>query len=174
MFIEPGFVKNLSAPLLNIQLWGNYTATGVPNVWLCAGFILNTYDFNPGNVTGICSAAGTSYQWGFSFLLLLLVCILNLVFAAIVYGLWMDARRNAVTPRKREKKVHPTGMVEWRVVDHPSAMKSVMAIAAQAMNDHGDEVFQWNSKKLNKDVWRGKKGMRARKPFSDGDEAGEQ
>lgn len=163
-----GFVTHLTAPLLNIQLWGNQSDTNKPNVWLCNGLIINADDFNPGNVTGICNAApnvftGTSYQWGFSFLLLLFVCILNLIFAALMYGLWLDTHRHIMTTARREKKISANGTETWREVDYPTMMSSIMHMAAQARADHGDEVFEWSSKKLKKEVWRGKSGIRARK-----------
>ena len=87
----------------------------------------------------------------------------------------MEARRNSCTPRQREKKIHPgNGEVHWKAVDYPSTINSVMFIANQARSDYGDEVFEWHSKKLSKEVWGGKKGLRARKPVCRRDSAGDQ
>lgn len=178
MYTELGdVVAHLDPPLLDIQLWGTNATTGRPNYWLCAGRIINVHDFDTGNVTGICNAVpnvftGTSYMWGFSFLLLFLVCVLNLVFAAIVYGLWIDARRCSLTPQRWRKKSFPNEVVQWKAVDYPSTMTSVMTIAAQARAAHGDQVFEWNSHELNKTLWRRhwktkqKGGFGARNPGS--------
>lgn len=68
-----------------------------------------------------------------------------------------------------QKVDRASGVVQWRTIDYPSTLNSVMQIAAQARSDHGDEVFDWPSRKLNKEVWRGKEGIRARKPVADGD-----
>ena len=87
----------------------------------------------------------------------------------------MEARRNSCTPRQREKKIYPgNGEVHWKAVDYPSTINSVMFIANQARSDYGDEVFEWHSKKLSKEVWGGKKGLRARKPVCKRDSAGDQ
>lgn len=60
-------------------------------------------------------------------------------------------------------------------MDYPSIMTSVMTIAAQAKADHGDQVFEWNSHELNKNLWRRrgktkeKGGFRATNPEHDQD-----
>lgn len=161
---------HLEPPLLNIQTYGNNSATGIPDVWLCNNMILYQKDFNAGNITGICKPAinpwtGTEYQWGFSFLLLFIVCTMNLVFAVLMFTLWITARRSAPARSKAREKTVGTRErpATWRRSHFPSVMSSVVAMAGQVREDHGDEVFGWSAETLRSRVWDSKEGVRMRR-----------
>jgi hypothetical protein len=158
---------NLTSPMLNIQLWGTNESSGIPNVWLCDGLILNTKDFptdgrgRSGNLTGMCNA-GNEYQWGFSYLMLLLVCILNFIFTAMMYGLWIEAHRNDSRNMYIEQKSSKSKDGEKEDAS-PSLLKDALFLASQAEEQYGQEIREWSSRKLQKTVWDGKKGMRLRR-----------
>ena len=165
-FAGGSYPVNLEPPLLDINLWGINETSGIPNFWVCKNLALTTASFNDfgwtysWNVTSYCTA-GSTYQWGFSFLLLFIVCVLNFFFAATMYGLWIEAHRHRKFRPKREKKVWPSGKVEWRDSHYPSMLSSATNIVRQAEKHYGDAVTSWSSRQLDDVVWRGKKGMRA-------------
>ncbi|KAK5127101.1 hypothetical protein LTR85_008461 [Meristemomyces frigidus] len=157
---------HLDTPMLDFRLFGTNASSGLPNVWMCEGVALKTVDFSiygyatSHNVTGFCQA-GNTYQWGFSFLLLFLVCILQVIFAAIMYALWIEARRNSYTAHRRVKRVFSNGRVERSSKYYPSVMGHTTNMIAQAERAYGDGIKAWSTTKLDKTVWRGRKGMRA-------------
>ena len=140
-----GYYHNLSAPLLDIQTWGT-ASDGLPNVWLCNGMILQTEDLHSGNVTGICNAGGDGYQWGFSFLLLFFTCLLQFLWGAIMYGLWLQARRGAGAERSQAAE---------NMAEKPSVLASAVAMVSQAEQQYGEDIKGWTSKELEKVVWKG-------------------
>lgn len=139
-------IKDLGPPLLNIQLFPADT-------WLCGDLIVHTSDLLADDATGICTA-GSQYQWGFSFLLLFLVCILQFIWAAAMYALWIDVQRNS---DKSGADRDTAFTVEAAM--RPTLLKSAIAIASQAEQQYGAEVKGWTSRKLERVVWRGKKGI---------------
>ena len=155
---------SLEPPLLNIDVLGN-NAHGSPAAFKCPSFptslVFHTWQINKGGENGISAlcTAGSSYQWGFSFLLLLIVCILNLIFAAMMYGLWVDARRQGNLKTNRERVAEYSGGPTLSL-NSPSNLRSALDIAKQAELQHGKEVHDWPSWKLEGIVWRGSKGIR--------------
>ena len=154
---------SLEAPLLNIDVLGE-NAQGSPAGFKCPGFptslVFHTWQINKGGENGISAlcTAGSNYQWGFSFLLLLIVCVLNLVFGAAMYGLWADARRQG-SLRTEEEVMSNSGGHGTRSLNSPSNLRSALDIAKQAELQHGKEVHDWPSWKLDRVVWRGNKGI---------------
>lgn len=116
---------------------------------------------------GICTS-GLYYQWGFSFLLLFIVAVLNLIFAAMLYGLWIDARRNGnvrgamevVEARRSAQGNDP--LTRYRMVNTPSHLRNVLNMADQAERCYGRDVREWPSWKLREKIWSGEEGMRVR------------
>lgn len=150
----------LEPPLLNIDVLGK-NAQGAPKALVCGGFPFFTKDINAvgeNAVSALCTA-GSSYQWGFSFLLLLIVSILNLAFAATMYGLWVDVRRKGDLKTKRES-VLASGRREDCPMNTPSSLRSALDISRQAEVQYGKDVHDWPSWKLDRVVWRGNKGIR--------------
>lgn len=163
-----GTAVQLGPPLLDIQLWGNNLTTGLPNTWLCNEYILPTSSFSNGggyshasNITGVCTA-GPYYQWGFSFLLLFSVCILNLLFAATMYALWIDARRNRRRPLKFKEVVIPEtgGKARLEKDEKRYLMADAFELVTQVEREYGSKVREWGPTKLRTVVRKGKKGMR--------------
>ncbi|KAJ4146870.1 hypothetical protein LMH87_001429 [Akanthomyces muscarius] len=163
----------LDAPMLNIEVWPFDEATNMPSAWLCNDLIIKTADLNSHkNVTGICTSVNSNYQWGFSYLILLIVCILHLLFAVIMYALWLEARRCSVdaisawrrTPLRcgADDASLKTQDLVRKAAARPSIMTSAIAIVSQAEQHYGANVSSWTNSKLNKRVWRGSKGMQAR------------
>lgn len=159
----PNYVVNFSAPMLNIQTWGLNNKTGAPNYWLCDEVILNADSLDTGNnVTGLCTAS-TSYQWGFSFIILIIICALNFTFAIVMYGLWIEAR-NHKSVGLNEYAGGDSGDASGSMTrtDAPSLLKDVMLIASNAEKQYGEEVKGWSSEKLHQRVWKGQNGIQAR------------
>ena len=157
----------LDAPMLDFRVYGTNESSGLPNTWICDGVTFNTVDFtNLGgspyaNITVICQA-GSDYQWGFSFLLLFIVCVFQMLFAAIMYGLCIEARRNSLTTQYRIERVDPwNGHVHHAPKYYTSVMGHATNMVAQAEKAYGDDIKVWSTKKLDNTVWRGKRGMRA-------------
>lgn len=166
-FDEGGATLELDAPLLNIQVFGDNETSGLPNVWLCDGLVLPTikfanYEYASGspNITAFCQA-GNVYQWGFSYLLLFFVCILNFIFAVIMYALWIEARHESVTTTRMVRGAVASGGREWEKADYPTIMSHATNMVKQAEDAYGDQVRSWTAKKLDEVVWEGEKGMRA-------------
>ena len=155
----------LAPPLLNIDVLGK-NAQGAPKAFLCGEYMYSmplwTKNINEGGADGVSAlcTAGSHYQWGFSFLLLLIVSILNLVFAATMYGLWVDVRRNGNL--KTVEKVAPPMRAgkETAPVNAPSHLRSALEISKQAELQYGEDVHDWPSWKLDSAVWHGRKGIR--------------
>ena len=157
------YLVNLSAPMLNIQTWGVNNKTGAPDYWLCDQIILNADSLNTGtNVTGLCTAS-TSYQWGFSFIILIINCVLNFTFTLVMYGLWIEARRHKPVSLN-EDAGSDSGDESGSVTrtDAPSLLRDVMLIASNAEKRYGEEVKGWSSAKLHERVWKGRNGLQAR------------
>jgi hypothetical protein len=156
---DENFVINLSSPMLNIQLWDK--VSHLPNVWICNGLILNTHDFGyhglpSGNLTGSCSG-GSEYEWGFSYVMLLIVCILNLIFATMMYELWLEAHRNGTVNMFKEReriKYNAQNQIQSREYIHeeenPSILKDAVLIASYAEQQYGQDIKVWSSSKLRK------------------------
>jgi hypothetical protein len=151
----------LDLPLLNIDVLGK-NSQGAPKPFGCSSSVaFYTKNINEGGENGISAlcTAGSSYQWGFSFPLLLIVSILNLVFAATMYGLWVDVRRNGDLKTIRVYVRAPGG--GWnRSLNTPSSLRSSLDISKQAELQYGKDVHDWPSWKLDSLVWRGNKGIR--------------
>lgn len=152
---------NLSAPLLNMNPWGSNTSTGMPNYWLCDTLILSTASITSGtNVTGTCTA-NASYQWGFSFLILFIVCILDFAFALLMYSLWVVARRQKPRTLHRDTEAGDE-VASIDLSEPPSLLRDVMVIASNAENRYGEEVKGWSTAKLEQRIWKGRDGLQAK------------
>jgi len=149
--------------MLDIQLVG--TTSGLADLWACDTAALRTEwftnygDSQTANVTAYCSA-GSNYQWGFSFLLLFFVCIAQCLFAIIMYSLWIDAKWHLQTRTGMYRKATPKGWAAWETADYSSTLSHATNIVRQAEDAYGD-VTSWSASKLDRVVWRGRKGMRA-------------
>ena len=163
-------VIHLDAPMLNIEVWPVDEVTNIPSAWLCSGLTVKTADISSQrNVTGICTAVDTNYQWGFSYLILLFVCIMHLLFAIIVYTLWLEANRYDVAAAivLRETAWHRNADADdcetydpvRKAAARPSILTSAIAIVGQAEQHYGAKVGMLTSHKLRKRVWGGNKGM---------------
>jgi hypothetical protein len=156
-------IVNLSAPMLNIQTWGVNKTGGGPGYWLCDKIILNSESLNTGtNVTTLCTAS-TSYQWGFSFIILIIICVLNFTFSIIMYGLWIEARMHkpvSSNGHAGSDDGDESGAIPQ--TDTPSLLGDVMLIASSAERQYGEEVTGWSSAKLRERVWKGRNGLHAR------------
>ena len=157
----------LAPPVLNIEVLGT-EASGAAKAFICNldGFFGSNPVFfytrqinkeGPDGISALCTSAAY-YQWGFSFLLLFIVCILNLLFAATMYGLWIDTRRDT-NIQAVETDFSATDRV--RGATYPNHLRSVLEITSQAEKEYGEQIRKWPSWKLDKVVWRGKKGMKA-------------
>jgi hypothetical protein len=157
------YIVNFSAPMLNIQTWGVNNKTGAPNYWLCDTIILNADSLNTGtNVTGLCTAS-TSYQWGFSFIILIIICVLNFTFTIVMYGLRIEARRHkpvSLNEHAGSDSGDASGLIT--LTDAPSLLRDVILIASNAENQYGEEVKGWSSAKLDECVWKGRNGLQVR------------
>ena len=154
----------LNSPLLNIEVLGN-NDQGAPKAFKCPGFptdlVFDTHQINQGYENGISAlcTAGASYQWGFSFLLLLIVSILNLLFSVMMYALWVDARRGGNLKTREEVFTGPHGGRQSGSLNNPSNLRSALDISRQAELQYGREIHEWSTWKLDNVVWRGKKGI---------------
>ena len=162
--ISGGRHFDIPRPMLDIVLFGKDESSGLANVWFCEDQVyaihnFTNYDPYNGTVTAICQA-GNAYQWGFSFLLLFLVCIAQSLFAIIVYALWIEAHRNMAIPPRKLKRKYPSGIEEWEDVDYPSTLSHAVNMVRQAEEVYGDGVKLWSARRLDDVVWRGKEGMR--------------
>lgn len=152
---DSGSPINLDPPLLSISTWPDnpphYTH------WQCGSEYLTTSQITftlPSTVAemsateidalrfGQCQA-GSSYAWGFSFLLLLTVCIVNLVVVIVMYVLWLSIR----TSRKSDEK-----SARYLVVD-------AITLASQAQRQYGPDALSWDARTIKKRVIDGKRGM---------------
>ena len=153
-----GDQKDVTSPLLDIQTWGSNHTTGLPDVWLCDTRIVKTKDIDitlsstPHINTIITCNAINKYQWGFSFLLLFIVCVLQFIWAAMMYELWIEARRNDNSRVERSQSAQ-------NVADKPSLLVSAVAIVSQAKQQYGKGIKVWSSEELNNSVWNGSMGM---------------
>lgn len=164
-----GDTVHLDSPLLNIEIWGVDNATGLPRGWLCDGIAVMTSNFSnfktdleglySANATGFCQA-GSEYQWGFSFLLVFITCVFQLLYAISMYSLWIEARRNSSTALRGWREVYAPGDFRWRGADWPSVMSHAVNMVRQAEEGYGEEIKSWSAKRLDKVIWRGSKGMR--------------
>lgn len=160
---DTGSLINITSPMLNIQRYGVNNQTGEPDFWFCNGdIIVSTESLTGGNVTGICSAV-SDYQWGFSFIILIIVLVLNFTFAIVMYALWIQARRHE--PINLHEGSGSDGRAAYGSVvsdEAPSLLSDVMLIAGQAERHYGDQVKGWSTSTLKERVWNGKKGLRIR------------
>lgn len=160
-----GSFITLDPPLLNIEVLGK-NAQGAARAFVCSGAMNSvaffTRNINQGGDNGVSAlcTAGSKYQWGFSFLLLLIVSILNLAFAATMYGLWIDVRRNGDLKTIDEPDPASARGEGTRPLNTPSNLRSALDISKQAELQYGKDVHDWPSWKLNRVVWRGNKGIR--------------
>ena len=151
---------DLPPPLLNLQRWYP-NASGIPSYWACNEYILNTADLYNGNVTGTCTASD-HYQWGFSFLLLFIVSIMNLIVAVLLYALWLEAGLYTRPGRKEYLKKHGYLDDSWKPAYGPSVAGDAVNVVKQMEALYGTDVGRWTSYELDTVVWRGSKGMCAR------------
>jgi hypothetical protein len=125
----------------------------MPAAWACGNHIFAHKDFTPqqgfnfANVTGT-SNSGNGYRWGFSYHLLLLVCVLNLVSAAAFYALWLYGSRDAEGTR-RERGRNFTVRAAADTVEH-------------ARRFYGDVAVDgtWNADEMDERIYGGARGMR--------------
>lgn len=82
------------------------------------------------------------YQWGFSFLLLFIMSMLNVGFACTMYLLWLVAHRHSRADRSPRYKPHI-----WR---------AVMDMSKQARASAGVNAEDWDTDRLAKGL-KGKK-----------------
>jgi hypothetical protein len=87
------------------------------------------------------------YRWGFSYHLLLLVCVLNLVSAAAFYALWLYGSRDAEGTRERGRNF--TVRVAADIVEHARRL-------------YGDVVVDgtWNADEMDERIYGRARGMR--------------
>ncbi|KAK5124885.1 hypothetical protein LTR85_001075 [Meristemomyces frigidus] len=112
--------------------------------WDCSGVLVETAWFESEYAEGWCRA-GAGYVWGFSFLLTLVVSILTMVFAMIMFGLWLHVR-----PRGGSDTGH--------AADH-GVFKDAVTMVTQAQSQYGGKVGEWSARTLQKEVVKGKQGM---------------
>lgn len=92
---------------------------------------------------GVCQA-DQRYAWGFSFLFAFLVAVLHLIFAVLMYALWLPSRNR----RKASGRAAGGG-------HFPDAVTMV----TQAQEQYGARLNEWSAAGLNKDILHGKTGM---------------
>lgn len=92
---------------------------------------------------GVCQA-DRRYAWGFSFLFAFLVAVLHLVFALLMYGLWLVGR----VDQKNQK----TGVASGTFPD-------AVTMVTQAQKQYGTTLDEWSAKRLKRDIVGGKIGM---------------
>lgn len=151
---------HMGAPMLNIQTWGWNETADLPNVWVCSNQFIHTQDFNPNNVTGICTA-GSNYQWGFSFLLLFIVCVFQFVFAIMIYALWIESERY-ITAKEADMEDDKRPGQMFEAARHPTVLSSALALAEHTEQDFGSQIRDWTSPELDTFIYRGSRGMRLR------------
>jgi len=163
-------LETIPAPLLNIHVfapfndaaaWGtnkpftpSRAAGAMPAAWVCDNRIFMASDFDPmpgfswPNVTGVCEAAGAGYRWGFSYHLLLAVCVLNLVAAVTMYTLWLFGTGHAAGTR--------------RAREGPSSLRAAVDIIDQARRIYGDAAVNgtWSAHEMREKIIGGHMGMR--------------
>lgn len=142
----------LSAPVVGIETWPakgrHYTH------WDCADKLVvndwirpdkNSWAFQAIESQGVCMA-DSRYAWGFSFLLTLVTCILNFLFAVIMYGVWWDLRRHA------DGKLEPPH----------SLFKDAAVMISMAQEQYGERMFGWSAQTMDRDILKGRQGMNLR------------
>lgn len=157
----------VDAPMFNIEVWPVDEATKMPSAWLCSGLTIKTADLNSHkNVTGICTSVSSNYQWGFSYMILLIVCIMHLAVSVILYCLWLEANRCKVAasrttapPSSAEDDSLSNQDLVHKAAIQPSILASAIAIVGQAERHYGAEMGTWTNHKLNSKVWRGSRGI---------------
>ena len=102
-------------------------------------------------LAGTC-LAGTGYVWGFSFLMTFLVAILNLIFVLLIYGLWYFVCRPA-SP-----------------INTTSQFSDAVTLVTKAQQQYGDDVREWEPKKLEKEILKGRHGIKISDAVSIDDE----
>ena len=158
----------LPAPLLNIEIAGTH-ANGTPKAYVCNWqwpenevlIYTSEADQNQEGSAGIC-LAGAYYQWGFSFLLTFIVSILNLLCVSMLYGLWIDARRDGDIKRVKEavpSEREPSCASTYRSVNSPGHLRNALIIAHQAERQYGADVHEWQSWRLRR-IWNGEGELR--------------
>jgi hypothetical protein len=133
----------------------------MPEAWACGNGLFYHRDFstefeagvNFPNVTGQCTT-GTDYRWGFSFLMLLLVCILNMVAAIGFLSLWLYGNRDS------------NSYYRGRDREGLNTIQTAADIVAQAKEYYGEAAVDgtWSSQEMNKKIYKGKRGMRMEVP----------
>lgn len=126
-----------------------------PSHWNCNGRIFSSSSFLPydpdipqSGQNGVCRS-GSRFAWGFSFLLLFVTACLNLVFALVMYLIWLSTREKTTTmsdgsvPIKREHNI---------VLD-------AIALSTQAQEHYGQDVAKWNARSVKHRILKGRKGM---------------
>lgn len=156
----------ISAPLLNIRLLEPFTVTSpnisyvpsqdkMPEAWACGNGLFYHRDFfiewepgaNVANVTGKCTG-GTDYRWGFSFLMLILVCVLNIMTAIGLFALWMYGSACSDGSRRGTESLN--------------TIRVAADIVTQARRYYGESAVDgtWSSQDMDQKIYRGKRGMR--------------
>ena len=147
--------QSLDAPLLDITAYPNITgplaAITDYSRWDCSSLVVATYNMTmfsdlaqrslvQATVTGFCQA-GIGYAWGFSFLMTFLVCILNVVFVAMMYGIWF-------------------GVCGWKGRGWVSdEFKDAVMLVTQAEREYGPEIAGWNADELQEHILRGGRSL---------------
>ncbi|PLB46566.1 hypothetical protein P170DRAFT_477446 [Aspergillus steynii IBT 23096] len=153
----------LDPPLLNFHLLSNDSLSmdspspspdKMPVAWVCDFALFYHTDFfahsgiKEPNATGSCQSASDGYIWGFSYILLFIVCLLNLITGLALYGLWIYGHGSKEgTLRGREPA---------------SQLRAAANIIQQAREYYGDEAVNgdWDCRKMERDIFGGDRGMR--------------
>jgi uncharacterized protein YjiS (DUF1127 family) len=114
------------------------------------------------NITGTC-IGGNEYQWGLSFLVLFSVSIAQFIFAALMYGLWIEAHRNGlVNMEKKDRGITKRRTKLEYEEARSSLLKDIGLMASQAEREYGEEIRGWSRSRLHEVVWKGHKGLRSK------------
>ena len=134
MFNIMGQVYHLNPPTLNITIGSSSYA-----------YQNQTYGFFWLNDHVSCQSNGSTYQWGFSFLLLFIFCVFTMVWCLGMYAMWMDADQNSRVARSGQK---PGG-----------TFRSVIDLATAIREDLGDGAGHLSNGELDKRLKRSKGGL---------------
>ena len=135
----PGIVPFAQNPRPNIP-YGHWTCDyETVATWNISMFTQPTLQHRH-TATAICQA-GNRYVWGFSFLLTFAVCIIQLLFVLVMYGLWFYA-------------CYHSGQHE-----ESSQLKDAVMMVTQAQQQHEEDIAGWSAQKLKKRITKGQRGV---------------
>lgn len=169
------------SPMLNLEVYSPPDATHGYTHWACGDydtpFTSQQLLEDPSNSPnlGVCRSNG-EYLWGFSYQLLFVTSVFQLVFALIMFALWIEAHRHLWPARKATKeaaalKAARAGTLHFttfkrrprdavrEAADHPDVYNSAFALVSQARQQYGDDIFTWSDEQRTEVIWRGSKGI---------------